>query len=171
MLLGHWCVLMSDLYMCNTCSKIHLITFFSGYVCIFQIKFRLGSRSPYDHVTTFRKDGFYSCPMQLCHIGMYQTLNIQSVYFMTWANHVAFSVGLFANPLKSEKMHHHKIFSKSTDIVHNCFTKMVEAWEFLCQNTFFSTERRLLLINNCLREFYMVGLMNTTSTQCTVYYK
>ena len=108
--------------------------------------------------------------MQLCDVGMYQTLNIQSVYFMTWTNYAAFSIGLFTNPCKSEKMHHHGIFSKSIDIACTCFTKMVEAWELLCKNTIFSAEGRLLLINNCLKEFYMVCSISKKSILCIVYY-
>ena len=83
-----------------------------------------------------------------------RTYNLHSLYFLLWANFGAFVMNLLTQP--DSDIQFSTIITKQHRVRHYCVSQLKKMWQFLSTNLKLSEEKRTLLINKCLNNFFKV---------------
>ena len=134
----------------------NIIVFTAQYLHMMQINAPCGNDPEevlYDSATTFSDQGILrSHEVRFSTSG---SLNLQSRYFMLWANYGALCISLLIDPLRSKRLEK-VIFTDGLPLRHHCLTRAKQMWKLLSDNMNITVEQRVAFVNNCLENYYLV---------------
>ena len=111
----------------------------------------------YDSATTLSEQGILrSHEVQFSTSG---PLNLQSRYFTLWANYGALCIHLLMDPNCTNKLEKIIFADGFSPLRHRCLTKAKQMWKLMSANMNITVEERSTLVNNCLRNYYLVCII------------